>query len=344
MCVCPSACGGHWWCLLGSVLGRLVHQRPGHLRSGAVRRDPGRPGGVSIQSGNPVLQGEQLLKDKSPYVCVLPTSRVFWAQAAAVQPPVPSWKRGQAEECLTLWIPPSKCVSLCVFVELKHCCSTWAVKTSFLILPLTGVKEEYWSLLKRKKNLIDPTVGKFRVCSIFRHLSTETQWRVTVLCLKCQVISFSLCMKSANRGTVLAWIAWFWTLSSQLFLVRAWRAWWSLHAVLLILTLLSSLAQAVERLVQGADSGCPSEKQRQTVLNCTRLLTRVLPYIFEDADWRGFFWSTVPGAGRAKVRLWSQNRPVGDRLSTAWRLRSSCRLHGLDCKPSHWLKLPSLVL
>ncbi|XP_044035486.1 protein HID1b isoform X2 [Siniperca chuatsi] len=57
--------------------------------------------------------------------------------------------------------------------------------------------------------------------------------------------------------------------------------------------------KAVERLVQGADSGCPSEKQRQIVLNCTRLLTRILPYIFEDADWRGFFWSTVPGAGRS---------------------------------------------
>lgn len=67
----------------------------------------------------------------------------------------------------------------------------------------------------------------------------------------------------------------------------------------------------MEKLVQGADSGCSSEKQRQTVLNCTRLLTRILPYIFEDADWRGFFWSTVPGAGRAGVRsvtmtpLWS---------------------------------------
>ncbi|TKS89343.1 Protein HID1 HID1 domain-containing protein [Collichthys lucidus] len=57
--------------------------------------------------------------------------------------------------------------------------------------------------------------------------------------------------------------------------------------------------KAVERLVQGAESGCPSEKERQIVLNCTRLLTRILPYIFEDADWRGFFWSTVPGAGRA---------------------------------------------
>ncbi|XP_013870307.1 protein HID1b [Austrofundulus limnaeus] len=56
--------------------------------------------------------------------------------------------------------------------------------------------------------------------------------------------------------------------------------------------------KAVERLVQCADSGCPSERERQIVLNCTRLLTRILPYIFEDADWRGFFWSTIPGAKR----------------------------------------------
>lgn len=59
--------------------------------------------------------------------------------------------------------------------------------------------------------------------------------------------------------------------------------------------------QAVEKLVQGAESGCHSEKEKQIVLNCSRLLTRVLPYIFEDPDWRGFFWSTVPGAGRAGV-------------------------------------------
>ncbi|XP_066560529.1 protein HID1b isoform X1 [Amia ocellicauda] len=57
--------------------------------------------------------------------------------------------------------------------------------------------------------------------------------------------------------------------------------------------------KAVEKLVQGAESGCPSEKEKQIVLNCTRLLSRILPYIFEDPDWRGFFWSTVPGAGRA---------------------------------------------
>ncbi|KAF7249114.1 Protein HID1 [Varanus komodoensis] len=56
--------------------------------------------------------------------------------------------------------------------------------------------------------------------------------------------------------------------------------------------------KAVEKLVQGAESGCHFEKEKQIVLNCSRLLTRILPYIFEDPDWRGFFWSTVPGAGR----------------------------------------------
>ncbi|XP_029294507.1 LOW QUALITY PROTEIN: protein HID1 [Cottoperca gobio] len=57
--------------------------------------------------------------------------------------------------------------------------------------------------------------------------------------------------------------------------------------------------KAVEKLVQGAESGCPTEREKQVILNCTRILSRILPYIFEDQDWRGFFWSTVPGAGRA---------------------------------------------
>uniref|UniRef100_A0A671YP94 HID1 domain containing n=1 Tax=Sparus aurata TaxID=8175 RepID=A0A671YP94_SPAAU len=53
--------------------------------------------------------------------------------------------------------------------------------------------------------------------------------------------------------------------------------------------------KAVEKLVQGAESGCPTEREKQVILNCTRILSRILPYIFEDQDWRGFFWSTVPG-------------------------------------------------
>ncbi|BFZ03463.1 hypothetical protein BsWGS_06502 [Bradybaena similaris] len=53
--------------------------------------------------------------------------------------------------------------------------------------------------------------------------------------------------------------------------------------------------KAVEKLVSAAETGCPSQREQQTVLNCVRLLTRILPYIFEDPDWRGFFWSTLPG-------------------------------------------------
>ncbi|ESO82024.1 hypothetical protein LOTGIDRAFT_135546 [Lottia gigantea] len=53
--------------------------------------------------------------------------------------------------------------------------------------------------------------------------------------------------------------------------------------------------KAVEKLVAAAESGCPSQREQQTVLNCVRLLIRILPYIFEDPDWRGFFWSTLPG-------------------------------------------------
>uniref|UniRef100_A0AAY3ZZC1 Uncharacterized protein n=1 Tax=Denticeps clupeoides TaxID=299321 RepID=A0AAY3ZZC1_9TELE len=55
--------------------------------------------------------------------------------------------------------------------------------------------------------------------------------------------------------------------------------------------------KAVEKLVQGAESGCPSEKEKQIALNCCRLLSRILPYIFEDPDWRGFFWSTNEEGG-----------------------------------------------
>lgn len=77
----------------------------------------------------------------------------------------------------------------------------------------------------------------------------------------------------------------------------------------------------MEKLVQGAESGCPTEKERQAVLNCARVLSRVLPYIFEDQDWRGFFWSTVPGTGRAGVsgRMWA--RGWGGRAEVAVDIR-----------------------
>lgn len=78
--------------------------------------------------------------------------------------------------------------------------------------------------------------------------------------------------------------------------------------------------KAVEKLVQGAESGCPTERDKHVVLNCTRILTRILPYIFEDQDWRGFFWSTVPGAGRAGVDDLDEDdgaRPLAESLLLA---------------------------
>ncbi|XP_015110293.1 protein HID1 [Diachasma alloeum] len=53
--------------------------------------------------------------------------------------------------------------------------------------------------------------------------------------------------------------------------------------------------KAVEKLVKAVDNSCRTQREHQTVLNCCRLLTRLLPYIFEDSDWKGFFWSSLPG-------------------------------------------------
>uniref|UniRef100_A0A3B4YKD1 HID1 domain containing n=1 Tax=Seriola lalandi dorsalis TaxID=1841481 RepID=A0A3B4YKD1_SERLL len=75
--------------------------------------------------------------------------------------------------------------------------------------------------------------------------------------------------------------------------------------------------KAVEKLVQGAESGCPTEREKQVILNCTCILTRILPYIFEDQDWRGFFWSTVPGAGRAGLDDDDGARPLAESLLLA---------------------------
>ena len=38
------------------------------------------------------------------------------------------------------------------------------------------------------------------------------------------------------------------------------------------------------------------------VINCVRILTRLLPYIFEDPDWRSFFWSSLPSSSKQYSR------------------------------------------
>lgn len=54
--------------------------------------------------------------------------------------------------------------------------------------------------------------------------------------------------------------------------------------------------KATERLVKAVDSSCRTATEQHTVLNCVRLLTRIVPYIFEDNDWRDFFWSALPSS------------------------------------------------
>ncbi|XP_055593094.1 protein HID1 [Uranotaenia lowii] len=52
--------------------------------------------------------------------------------------------------------------------------------------------------------------------------------------------------------------------------------------------------KATERLVRAVDNSCRTQGEQQTVLNCIRLLNRILPYIFEDVQWKDFFWSSLP--------------------------------------------------
>ena len=53
--------------------------------------------------------------------------------------------------------------------------------------------------------------------------------------------------------------------------------------------------KAVEKIVAAADASCRSHKDHVQVLNSIRLLTRLVPYMFEDPEWRDFFW-TQPAA------------------------------------------------
>ena len=67
--------------------------------------------------------------------------------------------------------------------------------------------------------------------------------------------------------------------------------------------------KAVEKLVQAVDSSCRTADEQQTALNCLRLLTRIIPYMFEDPDWRSFFWSSLPGSGNSNSVAGSLQSP-----------------------------------
>ncbi|XP_055381745.1 protein HID1 [Condylostylus longicornis] len=52
--------------------------------------------------------------------------------------------------------------------------------------------------------------------------------------------------------------------------------------------------KATERLTKAVDNSCRTQTEQQAVLNCVRVLTRILPYIFESSEWKDFFWNSLP--------------------------------------------------
>ncbi|CAF1242035.1 unnamed protein product [Rotaria sp. Silwood1] len=52
--------------------------------------------------------------------------------------------------------------------------------------------------------------------------------------------------------------------------------------------------KVVDRLQLAAENSCQTQRDQAAAINCIRLLTRILPYIFEEPEWRGFFWSYTP--------------------------------------------------
>ncbi|RWS25953.1 protein HID1-like isoform X1 [Leptotrombidium deliense] len=79
--------------------------------------------------------------------------------------------------------------------------------------------------------------------------------------------------------------------------------------------------KAVEKLVHSTDTLCNTSSQQLIVLNSTRILTRILPYIFEDPDWKGFFWSSLPsGSATNEYSMGAEENEVHDNLPLAQSL------------------------
>lgn len=93
----PAARRSHRRCILGPVLGRHLHHRPGCLRLGAGGRDPSGQRGVSVQPGDALLQG-------TPH-----SWRGVLLWKAVRRQVSPSWIQPEWEECWHLLFPHCEC-------------------------------------------------------------------------------------------------------------------------------------------------------------------------------------------------------------------------------------------
>lgn len=76
--------------------------------------------------------------------------------------------------------------------------------------------------------------------------------------------------------------------------------------------------KATERLVKAVDNSCRTAAEQQAVLNCVRLLTRVIPYIFEDSEWKDFFFEALPSSSEKE-----ESSPLAHSLINAICVRFS---------------------
>uniref|UniRef100_A0A915EFL1 Protein HID1 n=1 Tax=Ditylenchus dipsaci TaxID=166011 RepID=A0A915EFL1_9BILA len=51
--------------------------------------------------------------------------------------------------------------------------------------------------------------------------------------------------------------------------------------------------KSVDTLIKARDAMCPATDHKK-VINCLRLLTRIIPFMLEDAEWRSYFWTALP--------------------------------------------------
>lgn len=48
------------------------------------------------------------------------------------------------------------------------------------------------------------------------------------------------------------------------------------------------------------------------------MLTRILPYIFEDTEWKGFFWSSLPSQGEDEDESLPLAQSLINALCVSW--------------------------
>lgn len=70
--------------------------------------------------------------------------------------------------------------------------------------------------------------------------------------------------------------------------------------------------------MQCIDNACITHKDQVEALNCVRLLTRILPYIFEEPEWRGFFWSQSPTNKKQQLDSTSNNNNNNNNNDTTY--------------------------